>query len=81
MTDVPSPEDVDFFSCVSGYSFPFNALTADSKSSSETLHRTIHFFFLGLVSFQSYINIYRGVVKIIGAIWMTISNMATTSHI
>lgn len=43
--NVPSPEDADFLSGVSGYSFPFKALTADSKSSSETLHRTIHFFF------------------------------------
>lgn len=37
--------------------------------------------FFGLVTFQSYINIYKGVVKIIGATWMTISNIATTSHI
>lgn len=44
MTDVPSPEDADFFSGVSGYSFPFKAFTADSKSSSETLHKTIHLF-------------------------------------
>lgn len=41
MTNIPSSEDADFFTRVTGCSFSFKALSADSKSSSGTLHKII----------------------------------------